>query len=59
MKSDYLGGYHEERDLVLIMDVARFKYPPYWVSLPLLFASMQTFDSDYEFSRGWMTLHKV
>lgn len=23
-----LGGYHEGRDLVLILDTARFKYPP-------------------------------
>lgn len=28
-----LIGYHEETDSVLIMDVARFKYPPHWVPL--------------------------
>ena len=28
-----LVGYHEETDSVLIMDVARFKYPPHWVPL--------------------------
>jgi len=27
-----IGGYHMERDLVLVLDVARFKYPPHWVS---------------------------
>uniref|UniRef100_A0A0A9Z1L9 glutathione gamma-glutamylcysteinyltransferase n=1 Tax=Lygus hesperus TaxID=30085 RepID=A0A0A9Z1L9_LYGHE len=26
-----IGGYHEPSDHVLILDVARFKYPPYWV----------------------------
>ena len=26
-----LGGYHEARDLVLILDTARFKYAPHWV----------------------------
>ena len=27
-----IGGYHAARDLVLILDVARFKYPPHWFS---------------------------
>jgi glutathione gamma-glutamylcysteinyltransferase len=39
-----IGGYHPDRDLVLIMDVARFKYPPHWVSLSLLFEAMQQID---------------
>jgi glutathione gamma-glutamylcysteinyltransferase len=26
-----IGGYHKEKQLVLVLDVARFKYPPYWV----------------------------
>ena len=39
-----IGGYHPERDLALILDVARFKYPPHWVSLPLLFKAMQQID---------------
>lgn len=28
-----LGGYNPMRGLVLVLDVARFKYPAYWVSL--------------------------
>ncbi|KAJ1417229.1 Phytochelatin synthase, partial [Ochromonadaceae sp. CCMP2298] len=28
-----VGGYCAEKDMVLIMDVARFKYPPHWVPL--------------------------
>lgn len=27
-----LAGYNEKSDKVLLMDVARFKYPPHWVS---------------------------
>src|SRR6185295_1947729 len=27
-----IGGYHAARDLVLVLDVARFKYPPHWIS---------------------------
>ena len=39
-----IAGYHPEKDLVLILDVARFKYPPHWVSLPLLVRSMRELD---------------
>lgn len=39
-----IGGYHKEKDLVLIMDTARFKYPPHWVKLPLLFEAMKSLD---------------
>eukprot|EP00644_Phytophthora_capsici_P000450 jgi/Phyca11/560311/estExt2_Genewise1.C_PHYCAscaffold_40872 len=35
-----IGGYHAERDMVLLMDVARFKYPPHWVKLSLVFEAM-------------------
>jgi len=28
-----LGGYNEAEDLVLVLDTARFKYPPHWVKL--------------------------
>ncbi len=41
-----LGGYHPGRDLVLILDTARFKYPPHWVSLPLICQAMHEIDPD-------------
>ncbi len=41
-----IGGYHPDRDMVLIMDTARFKYPPHWVSLPLLVKAMHVVDPD-------------
>jgi hypothetical protein len=28
-----IGGYCEKEEKVLVLDVARFKYPPYWVSI--------------------------
>ena len=31
-----IGGYNPENNMVLILDVARFKYPSYWVSVDLL-----------------------
>lgn len=32
---------HPERDLVLLLDVARFKYPPHWVALEALHGAMR------------------
>ena len=51
-----IGGYQEDRDMVLIMDVARFKYPPHWVPLEALYQAMQPIDSDTCRSRGYMLL---
>lgn len=51
-----IGGYHAARDLVLILDVARFKYPPHWVPLPLLWQSMQQTDRVTGESRGYVVL---
>ena len=51
-----IGGYHRERDLVLVLDVARFKYPPHWVSAERLFEAMRPVDPSTGRSRGWMTL---
>ncbi|GKV53763.1 hypothetical protein SLEP1_g60278 [Rubroshorea leprosula] len=39
-----IGGYHAGMDMVLILDVARFKYPPHWIPLPLLWEAMNTID---------------
>ena len=41
-----IGGYHPTKDLVLIFDVARFKYPPHWVSVDLLWKAMQSLDKE-------------
>lgn len=51
-----LGGYHHERDLTLILDVARFKYPPHWVSADRLYEAMRAIDPTTAQSRGWLTL---
>lgn len=53
-----IGGYHAERDLVLILDVARFKYPPYWVPLAKLFTAFRTIDPVSNRARGYMTVGK-
>lgn len=51
-----IGGYCAEDDLVLVMDVARFKYPPHWVPLPLLHRAMQEVDPETQRSRGYLML---
>jgi glutathione gamma-glutamylcysteinyltransferase len=35
-----VAAYDAATDSVLVLDVARFKYPPFWVTLPLLWAAM-------------------
>jgi glutathione gamma-glutamylcysteinyltransferase len=51
-----LAAYHEQTDQVLLLDVARFKYSPYWVSIEDLYASMEPEDSVTQESRGWFLL---
>ncbi|NQE33309.1 phytochelatin synthase family protein [Microcoleus asticus] len=53
-----IGGYHPKRDLVLLLDVARFKYPPHWVSLPLLWKAFEPVDPVTNQGRGYILLQK-
>jgi hypothetical protein len=47
-----LAAYHRASDRVLILDVARYKYPPLWIPLPKLLAAMQAVDVDSGQPRG-------
>ncbi|KAJ9463263.1 Glutathione gamma-glutamylcysteinyltransferase 3 [Diplonema papillatum] len=51
-----LAAYHAGEDAVLIMDVARFKYPPHWVKVTELYAAMQRLDPDTGKARGYVIL---
>lgn len=53
-----IGGYNSASDMVLIMDVARFKYPPHWVPLTLLFEAMNTVDKDSGKARGYVLISR-
>jgi glutathione gamma-glutamylcysteinyltransferase len=53
-----IGGYHAARDLVLVLDVARFKYPPHWVPLSRLAAAIRTTDPSTGRPRGWLELRR-
>ncbi|GFR90947.1 glutathione gamma-glutamylcysteinyltransferase [Elysia marginata] len=51
-----IAGYHEGLDLVLILDTARFKYPPHWIKLQTFLDAMKTIDKDTGKSRGYVLL---
>ena len=48
-----LGAYDPETDSVLVLDVARFKYPPYWVEVEKLYEAMGGIDETTGESRGY------
>lgn len=49
-----IGGYHRARDLALILDVARFKYPPHWIAVERLWQATHPIDPATGRSRGWL-----
>lgn len=53
-----IGGYHPDADLALVLDVARFKYPPFWVPVARLHAAMVAPDLVTGRSRGWVVLDR-
>ena len=53
-----IGGYHAGSDRLLLLDVARFKYPPHWVPVSLMFEAMRDRDPATGRPRGWLMLAK-
>ncbi|KAK9712218.1 hypothetical protein K7432_007285 [Basidiobolus ranarum] len=51
-----LGGYNIERKLALVLDVARFKYPCYYVPIDMLYESLKPIDKTTGQSRGYFLL---
>lgn len=51
-----VGGFHAGTDQVLVLDTARFKYPPHWMPVDLLFRAMQEKDPATAQPRGWLLL---
>lgn len=51
-----LGGFHAVEDRALILDVARFKYPPHWVPVTRLWTAMQPLDPSTGRARGYLRL---
>jgi glutathione gamma-glutamylcysteinyltransferase len=54
-----IGGFHAARDLVLVLDVARFKYPPHWVPVQKLWEAMLPLDPATGKSRGFFELTRA
>jgi hypothetical protein len=54
-----VGSYDPISNKVLILDVARFKYPAHWVSAELVWKSMFPVDPETGRSRGYMLLKPV
>jgi glutathione gamma-glutamylcysteinyltransferase len=49
-----IGGYSPTHDSVLILDTARFKYPPHWVPLSMLYDAMEYCDPTTGKPRGFI-----
>ncbi|MCB1815602.1 MAG: phytochelatin synthase family protein [Candidatus Competibacteraceae bacterium] len=52
-----IAAYDEASDRFLMLDVARYKYPPSWITASDMFNSMLPHDSDGE-SRGYVVVSK-
>jgi len=53
-----IGGYCPSTDMCLVLDVARFKYPPQWVKVDKLFRAMLLHDKVTNKSRGFWLVRK-
>lgn len=51
-----VGGYYEASDMALILDTARFKYPPHWLPVPMLYDAMSLLDAVTGQPRGYLRL---
>ena len=52
-----IAAYHEPSDSCLVLDVARFKYAPYWVKVADLFDAMIPEDKATGQPRGWLLMY--
>jgi hypothetical protein len=53
-----LAAYHRGEDRFLILDVARYKYPPVWVKADDLWRAMEAVDAESGKSRGYVIVTK-
>lgn len=49
-----IGAYDEDTDSILILDVAKYKYPPVWISVQKLHDAMMLVDTGSNRSRGFI-----
>ena len=53
-----VAAYDAKTDSFLLLDVARYKYPPVWVDAKTLYAAMDTKDSRSTATRGFIVVHR-
>jgi len=54
-----IAGYHPGEDRLLVLDTARFKYPPFWVRTEMMWEAMRAqVEPEWPISRGWMLIRK-
>eukprot|EP01117_Protostelium_nocturnum_P018399 TRINITY_DN7689_c0_g1_i1.p1 TRINITY_DN7689_c0_g1~~TRINITY_DN7689_c0_g1_i1.p1 ORF type:complete len:483 (-),score=128.80 TRINITY_DN7689_c0_g1_i1:199-1647(-) len=53
-----ISAYNEEKDMCLVMDTAKFKYPAFWSPVSLLYDAMIPKDKVTGLSRGFFILKK-
>lgn len=53
-----VAAYNKETDQFLILDVARYRYPSFWISAEDLWNSINTTDNDAGKSRGFIVIAK-
>jgi len=54
-----VAGLDESTDKALVMDVARFKYPAFWVPVAKLYQSLQWLDPEISRMRGFLLLSRT
>jgi hypothetical protein len=51
-----IAAYNSKADRVLVLDVAKYKYPPVWIKVSDLFAAMDTVDTVSNRTRGYLVV---
>ncbi|KAJ8903032.1 hypothetical protein NDN08_006347 [Rhodosorus marinus] len=53
-----IAAFNEKLDMMLFMDVARYKYSPAWIPVKNLYDAMNTVDPSEDAERGWIVAQR-
>jgi len=53
-----IAAFNEKLDMMLFMDVARYKYSPAWIPVEKLYDAMNTVDPSEDAKRGWLVARR-
>lgn len=51
-------GFHRETNSSLLLDIARYKYPSYWIGTEMLYNALIPFDCEAHKKRGFLVMSK-